>query len=406
MKNPFATQDRRYGIRVSLILIQAKNSILMKKILATIVVLGLAFYTSQAQTTAKEWFDKGVSLKKSEKYKDAIEAFKKAAALDASYSAAWHQLGWCYNEEGMYTEAIDALKKEEKAGPADKASNFFELGYSYKSLKKYDEALANLNQAIAIDDEYALAFKERGNTYYKMKEYEKALDDFNKYENLSEEIDDAVFFYNKGWTENDLEKYEEAVKSLKYCVDLDRSYSDGYAELGYAYYKLNQNSEAINNYRRAMELDKESDHIPILGIADVYFDNIKNYDSALVYYEKGIKLKKDSRSAFYRLGWCYNDKKRYQDALEPLKQAIHLDAEYKDAKTELGYAYYKLEKYDDALEQFNPIMNKDSKHQLSRYYAGFCYYMKGEQERLKKMIDELTALNSTKYVETLQKYVK
>jgi tetratricopeptide (TPR) repeat protein len=378
----------------------------MKKHLAILLLLSFAFFNSPAQSNSREWYEKGLSLKNSEKYKEAIEAFKKAVSLEDNYADALHQLGWCYNEEGLYNEAINVLKKEEMANPSDKAGTNLELAYAYKGSKKYELALPYFNKAIELNDSYSLAYKERGNNYFKLKDYVKALSDYNKYEALAEPVTDAVFYYNKGWAENDLEKYNESSKSLEKSVQLDPAYSDAFSELGYAYYKLNMNNEAITNYRAAMVLDKETNPVPILGIADVYYDNLKDHDSAMLYYAKGVQLKKTSKLAYYRLGWCYNDKGRFADAVEPLKQAIVLDAEFSDARTELGYAYYKLDKYDEALEQFRPVMNRDAKNELSRYYAGFCYSLKDDQENLKKMIDELTALNSAKYAETLRKYVK
>jgi tetratricopeptide (TPR) repeat protein len=378
----------------------------MKKYFFSPIIAGLTFFSSLGQTTAKEWYNKGLDYKKKEQYKDAINAFKKAASLQVNYAESLHQLGWCYNEELMYNEAIDALTKEQKAGPPDKATNSFEMGYAYKGLKKYDDALPYFNKALDLDASYALAYKERGNTYYNKKDYKKALADYNKYEAIATNITDAGYYYNKGWCENDQEKYSEAIKSLKKCVELDDKYTNGFSELGYAYYKLNLNDEAIANYRFSMMLNNETDYHPILGIANVYYDNLKNYDSAMAYYEKGLLLTKTNKSAYYRLGWCYNEKQEFAKAINPLKEAVLLDAEYDEARTELGYAYYKLDQYDDALAQFRPIMNHDSKNELSRYYAGFCYYLKNDQVNLKRMIDELTALNSTKYVETLTKYVK
>jgi len=378
----------------------------MHKYLATLALATLSFFGSLAQTTAKEWYDKGLSLKDSKKYKEAIAAFKKAATLKANYADALYQLGWGYNEEGSYNEAIDALKKEDKAGSADKARNNFELGYAYKGLKKYEEALPYFNKAIELDADYTLAYKERGNAYYKLKIYDKVLDDFNKYEALvTRDITDAGYYYSRGWTENDLEKYADAVKSLKKCVALDDSYTDGFSELGFSYYKLELNDNALENYRIAMALDA-TDYLPVLGLADVYYDNLKNCDSASIYYVKGLRLIKTNKSAYYRLGWCYNDKEKYTDARDALKEAVLLDPDYDVARIELGYAYYKLDKYDEALAQFRPVMSRDSKNELSRYYAGFCYYLKGDQANLKKMIAELRALNSTDYVETLTKYVK
>lgn len=381
----------------------------MKKYLFALGLLSFLFIYCTAQTTAKEWFDKGTSLKKDAKYKEAVAAFKKTVALQPSYNEAWHQLGWCYNELEQYNDAINALKKEELNNPKDKASTYFEMGYAYEGLKKYDEAIPRFSNAINLDDEYGLAYKERGNCYFKKKEYQKALDDFNKFETLAEDIQDATFYYNKGWSENELEKYSDAAESLKKCVEIDDTFSDAFSELGFAYYELGMNDEAIANYRTAMNLDKETDYHPILGIADVYYDNLKNYDSAIVYYEKGLQLQKNNKTAYYKLGWCYNDREKYNEAISPLQQALVLDPDYGQAKTELGYAYYKLNRYDDALGIFKQIMKRVPKDELSRYYAGFCYYMKNDQVNLQQMITELQNINTTtslKYVETLKKYIK
>ena len=377
----------------------------MIKNFAALAIAGLTFFNSLAQTTAKEWYDKGIALKKSKSYKEATNAFKKAAALQTSYADALYQLGWCYNEEKMYNEAIDVLNKEEKAGSADKARNSFEMGYALNGIKKYDDAILKFNAAIDLDARYALAYKERGNSYYWNKDYKNALPDYTKYAELETTITDELFYYRKGWCENDQEEYNKAVESLKKCVALDKEYTDAFSELGYAYYKLNLNDDALYNYQIAMSLDK-TDYHPVIGTADVYYDNLKNYDSAIVYYKEGLLLTRTNKKAYYKLGWCYNDKNNFTEAVDPLKQAVLLDAEYDAARTELGYAYYKLDKYDDALAQFRPIMAHDAKDELSRYYAGFCYYLKNDQEGLKKMIDELKELNSTKYMETLTKYIK
>jgi tetratricopeptide (TPR) repeat protein len=378
----------------------------MLKYFITLLLATAFSYCSFAQTTAQEWYDKGIALKKDKNYTEAITAFKKATELKANYALALHQLGWCYNEKGLYNEAIAALKKEELAGPEDKASNDFELAYANEELKKYDEALSYLNKALDIDPDYALAYKERGTVYFKSLQYTKVLDDYNKYESLvTDEISDPDFYYRKGWVLDDQEKYADAITALKKAVTLDDRYTDAFSELGYACYKLQKNDDAIKYYRGGMAIDP-TDYHPVLGLADVYYDNLKNYDSAIVYYKKGIGLEKTHKTAYYRLGWCYNDRKQYTDAVAPLKEAVSLDADYKDARNELGYAYYKLDKYDDALAQFEMVMNKDANNELSRYYAGFCYYLKNDQGKLKKMISELKALNSTEYAETLEKYVK
>ncbi|HSU27122.1 MAG TPA: tetratricopeptide repeat protein [Chitinophagaceae bacterium] len=377
----------------------------MKSFLFPLVLAGFIASSVSAQTSAADWYEKGNSLKNDEDYKGAMNAFKKAVSLDAKHKLALHQLAWCYNELSMYNEAIDVLKKEAKLNPSFPEKNNFELGFAYKGLENYEEALKYLNKAISIDGNYALAFKERGKCYFELQNYESALNDFNRYETLEDDIDEADFYYDKGWIENDLGQYNDAVESLKKCLELDDSYTDGYSELGFAYYKLNLNNEAVRNYRVAIEQDP-ADYHPVIWMGDVYFDNIRDYDSAIVYYEKGLNLYKKDKVAFYKLGWCYNDKERYSAAVTPLKEAVKLDPNYDEALTELGFAYYKMEQYDMALTQYNSVISRNDKDELCRYSAGLCYYAKNDQASLKRMISELSALNSTKYVEELTKYIK
>ena len=354
-----------------------------------------------AQTTAEEWFNKGKSLKSDEKYKEAVEAFKKASVLKANYTEALHQLGWCYNELEMFNEALDALKKEEAAKPDDKAANWQEIGYAYKGLKKYDDAILYFNKAIAEDPEYALPYKERGYAYYRKADYNKALNDFNKYASLKEDITDVDFYYDKAWCENELEKYSDAVTSLNKCVSLDENYADAYSELGFSYFKLKRNDEALESYRKANNLDPKK-QLGILGMADVFYTNLKSYDSAIYYFEKATSFNKTNKLLYYKLGWCYNDKERYENAVPVLKQAVSIDKDYILALEELGYSLYKVKKYDEALIYLKQAVGKDPKSELGRYYAGLCYNSKGNKADLRKMYDELKAMGS-RYADDLYK---
>jgi tetratricopeptide (TPR) repeat protein len=361
-----------------------------------------------AQSTSTEWYRKGNEYKNAKKIKEAIDAYKNAVSLDPTYSAALHELGWCYNEQEMFAEALDVLLKEEKNNPDNKSTNAVEIGYAYKSLNKYDEAISYYNKAIEANPKTSLAYKDRGFCLIKKKKYESALNDYNKYEELVIKVTDAGFYFDKGWCENELLKYSDAVESLLKCVEVDNTYSKAYNELGYAYYKLKLNAESETNYRLAIMLDKESNYLPLIGLADLYYDNLKKYDSAIVYYVKGTQIKKN-KTAFYRIGWIYNDKEKFTEALNPLTEAVSMDDNYEEARIELGYAYYKLNRNDEALAQFLPIMSRNPKNELSRYYAGFCYYLKNDQFNLRKMIDELTGLNTVnalKYAATLKGYIK
>ena len=132
-----------------------------------------------------------------------------------------------------------------------------------------------------------------------------------------------------------------------------------------------------------------------MGMADVFYTNLKNYDSAIYYFEKATSFNKTNRSLYYKLGWCYNDRERYEAAVPVLKQAVTIDKDHVPALEELGYSLFKIKNYDDALVYLKQAINKDAKSELARYYAGLCYNAKGNKAELRKMYDELKAMGSS-----------
>ena len=53
-------------------------------------------------------------------------------------------------------------------------------GDTYRMIKKYEEAIADLNRSLEMDPNGACSFGRRGEVYRMMKKYEEALVDLNK----------------------------------------------------------------------------------------------------------------------------------------------------------------------------------------------------------------------------------
>ena len=64
-----------------------------------------------AQSTAKEWYNKGIELKGKQDYEGALAAFKNAISKKADYNEAYYQAGWCCNELENYEDRSRAFEK-------------------------------------------------------------------------------------------------------------------------------------------------------------------------------------------------------------------------------------------------------------------------------------------------------
>src|SRR5262249_23901560 len=91
------------------------------------------------RVTPEQYKAQGDELFEAKNYDDALDAYTKAVGLKPIASAYYH-IGWIYNDRDDYETAIPALQASVRLNPND-AVAFSELGYSYRGLKQYPQAL-------------------------------------------------------------------------------------------------------------------------------------------------------------------------------------------------------------------------------------------------------------------------
>ncbi len=91
----------------------------------------------------------------------------------------------------------------------------FENGLKYYLDGRFDAALHELNEDIALAPKASVSFHARGNVYYEMHDYSKAIEDYNTAIKLKP--DDATAYGNRGWSYRRLGRYEQALQDLETC---------------------------------------------------------------------------------------------------------------------------------------------------------------------------------------------
>ncbi|MGB1251759.1 MAG: tetratricopeptide repeat protein [Candidatus Promineifilaceae bacterium] len=123
-------------------------------------------------------------------------------------------------------------------------------------LEQYEQALADYDQAIAPNPEYATAYNNRGNTYYTLEQYEQALADYDQAIALNPEY--ATAYNNRGLTYRKLEQYEQALADYDQAIALNPEDASTYNNRGNTYYDLEQYEQALTDYQTHLELWPES----------------------------------------------------------------------------------------------------------------------------------------------------
>jgi tetratricopeptide (TPR) repeat protein len=92
-------------------------------------------------------------------------------------------------------------------------------GWTYRLIGRYQEALADFDRAIALDEKYSWAIASRGRTYRLMGRYQEALADFDRAIALDEKL--AWVIANRGEAYRLMKRYQEALADFDRAIALD-----------------------------------------------------------------------------------------------------------------------------------------------------------------------------------------
>ena len=120
----------------------------------------------------------------------AIEAYKKALALDHGFVEAYNGLGVIYSRQGQYEVAIEAFRMALNYLP-DAAHLYNNLGYAYYLQGQYAEAVSALKYATALDPSNQHALNNLGLAYAKAGSNGESVQAFTQAAKIEDETTNA-----------------------------------------------------------------------------------------------------------------------------------------------------------------------------------------------------------------------
>ena len=134
-----------------------------------------------------------------------------------------------------------------------------------QELKRFDEALASYDKALALKPDYAEAFNNRGVTLKELKQLDEALASYEKALVLKPDYVEA--FNNRGSALGELKRLDEALASYDRRLALRPDYAEAFYNRGVALQELKRLDEALASYDRALAVKPDHAHA-FSGIAD------------------------------------------------------------------------------------------------------------------------------------------
>jgi tetratricopeptide (TPR) repeat protein len=222
-----------------------------------------------------------------------------------------------------------------------KVSNSAELhnnrGAILQMMKRYDEALASYDKAIALKPDYANAHFNRGSALKQLNHFEEALASYDKAIALNPGHAEA--HNNRGALLQQMRRYDEAIASYDKAIAAKPDHAAAYNNRGTTLLSKGDMREAEKMFRKALELKPDFSD-PLHSLVNMRrYRNAEDASSADVKDIRallgGSKVTPEEKEHLYfALGKIYDDCGLYDEAFENFQQANQIRNSFVSYKAE------------------------------------------------------------------------
>ena len=251
----------------------------------------------------------------------------------------------------------------------------------------FELALKHLEQAVARDPNYALAYATMAYVYTDIgvgvagklppdqafrrakAAVARALEIDSGLAEAHAVLGHIKYAYDYDW--------EGAEEELKRAIELNPNSGDAYDMYGLMLSALDRYDEAIEMQRRAHELD------PLAHRMDMATTCLRagRYDEALSAVIKIVEVDPHVALAHATLGWAYLLKGMSEQGLAALERAVSLSPDSTMYLAQLGQAYARVGQTAKAREILQRLEEMAKDHYVSPYHLAYVHTGLGEQDR-------------------------
>ena len=118
------------------------------------------------------------------------------------------------------------------------------------------------------------------------------------------------------------------------------------------------------------------DSIELLNIFGSTNLALQNFKTAIINFNKAIKLNSNIPTIYYNLGLAYHNIGNMDDAIVNYKKAIDIKPDYDEALNNIGISLEKKGDFIGAIDKYNKVLAINPKHAGAYYNLGNVFYSK------------------------------
>jgi len=250
----------------------------------------------------------GVIFLETEKYLEAEKIFKSILDFKPNSFEAYYNLGFLnqkllnFNKALHYYLQANIINKNNYSLLNKIALIYFKIEDVNLSIKFY-------NQSLKVNNVNVEAYNNLGRIYLDyFGDINLAIHNFSSAIKILPQAD--YLHRNLGRAYKIAGVFDKAKISLNTSIVLNPKYSEAYWDLGDVHAQLHEYRDAKENLFQALELDqkfnKNNNNYKILRAIGSYYMRVRDYNNAVVFFEKSLAIKKDYSDSYSNLLFTYN----------------------------------------------------------------------------------------------------
>ena len=260
------------------------------------------------------------------------------------------------------------------------AERYYATSLEFAEKGAYQQALFNINKAIAVDSSRAEYFLHRAEIQFNLGDYDNTIKNCYATLNLKPNMPEVHFLRGKVCVVT--ESYGPAIlfftKTLKYTDSNDLRFK-ALLNRGNTYLAIQRYAEALNDFNEASSIDNSSLEI-LLSLSETY-KQLHQANQAIQLLNKAIEINPGFAPAYELLGQIACDKNDFPIAISAYEKYLVLNPNEIEGHNFLAELYVQTQDYEKALNCLNSTLSIDPLEPNAYRIKGLIYLTQGDKEK-------------------------
>ena len=336
----------------------------------------------ESDRSAKLYSALGYTYEEQKDYKNAINAYRKAVALDHDNLDAMRGLAQNLLNDGQLEAALGEYKSIADANPED-PQTYLSMAEIYRRTGRFDDALQSLQKASSMVQDSVEVPYRTAVIYEIQGRYEEAAQILQELIKKTEKADGnynsgernnrAIFLERLGSIYRDQNNVSMAVETFRKMLPLgDDNAKRAYQEMIDTYRDAKEWQQATAVAKEAtlrMPQDRE-----LRLVLDSQLADQGQPDKALADVRSQLKGTAADRDIYIALAQMYSRLKRWPEAEQAIEKATQLSSKPDDKEYALflhGSIFEQQKKYEQAEQLFRQVLAMDGQNAMTLNYLGY-----------------------------------